>query len=216
MTDTTTTTTAHATRVAPGHVTIVDVPREGGGERAEWAYVLTTLPGRDVLALPLGVYIHTPEPGTVGVYPVTSGDHVTNLGQHPQARDAIVARFQDSPPVVLPDVPTSVEGPGETTAQAYARGVNDGRTAASREFDAWKARATETAHEYADRNELCSEFDRCMEDIGLEPRSGREYLVTYRVTLPRTGTDPWSLDAEDLYSEAEDGAGSPVNVERVH
>lgn len=101
----------------------------------------------------------------------------------------------------------------QTTDQAYRRGVADGRAEASREFDAWKARAEEIAHEYADSNELCSEFDRCMQDVGLSPRR-RTYDVTYRVTLPR-GIDVDDLDAEDLYNHAEDGAGSPWYVTSV-
>ena len=92
--------------------------------------------------------------------------------------------------------------------------MNDGRREANATFDAWKARAEEIAHEYADRNELCSEFDRCMEEVGLSPRGGHTYDVTYRVTVPR-GTDPYDLDAEDLYERAEEGAGSPWNVVQV-
>lgn len=100
----------------------------------------------------------------------------------------------------------------ETREEAYARGVTDGRTAATREFDAWKASATETAHEYADRNDLCSEFDRCMTEIGLEPRGGHTYRVTFDVTLPR-GEDPWDYDMEDLQGISEDW--ERVAVERV-
>lgn len=100
----------------------------------------------------------------------------------------------------------------QDTDQAYRRGVNDGRAAASREFDAWKARAEEIAHEYADNNDLCSEFDRCMEDVGLSPRGGHTYRIVVDVTLPR-GRDPWDMDLEDLYSESEDT--SMVDVTRI-
>lgn len=49
-------------------------------------------------------------------------------------------------------------------------------------FEAWKRRATEIAHEFADRHNLCSVFDDVMEEIGLEPRT-REWDVNISVTL---------------------------------
>ncbi len=50
------------------------------------------------------------------------------------------------------------------------------------EHDEWKRRATVTAHEYAERHDLCQEFDRCMEAIGLEGRE-RDYTVPVEVNL---------------------------------
>ena len=48
-----------------------------------------------------------------------------------------------------------------------------------RRFEAWKARATDIAHEYANDNDLCSRFDDAMRDIGLPERT-REVDVRVR------------------------------------
>lgn len=101
----------------------------------------------------------------------------------------------------------------EELAAAVNRARDEVSAEAARAFEEWKERATEVAHEYADNNDLCSEFDRCMEEIGL-PTRRVEYDVTYRVVLER-GTDPHGLDAEDLFRDALEGAGSPHYVERV-
>lgn len=53
------------------------------------------------------------------------------------------------------------------------------------EHETWKERAIVTAHEYADRHDLCGEFDRCMEEIGLRGRE-RDFNVDVEVTLPIT------------------------------
>jgi hypothetical protein len=78
----------------------------------------------------------------------------------------------------------------------------EGRREAEREFEEWRQRATEIAHQYADDNSLCGEFDRCMEEVGLEPRN-REYEVT--VTEERTYTFTMTArDSDDAYNEARD------------
>lgn len=65
------------------------------------------------------------------------------------------------------------------------------------EFDSWKERATETAHAYANRNDLCGEFDRCMEDIGL-PGRAVDHTVSVTVTIThRASVTITARDADD-------------------
>lgn len=165
----TTSTTAHQTRVTPGHLTIVDGP-DG---LAVWAYVLTTLPGRDVLALTLGTGLYTPVPGVVGVYPVSAGETLNNLNEWTAARDAVAEYFRGTTPAVPPTVPDS---------EALDRARREGAAEVQARWDRWSEDATETAHRYADDNNLCGEFDRCMEEIGLPPRS-RDYTVTLSLNV---------------------------------
>lgn len=95
--------------------------------------------------------------------------------------------------------------------EAYRRGRND----ANAEFEEWKRRATETAHEYADNNDLCSEFDRCMTEIGLEPRGGQTYRVTFDVTVSR-GTDAYDILPEvSDYEPGEVEDWTRISVERI-
>jgi hypothetical protein len=53
---------------------------------------------------------------------------------------------------------------------------------AERRFERWKDEATEQAHQYADNNNLCGEFDKFMVSIGLRPRL-RTYSVTVAVNM---------------------------------
>lgn len=112
---------------------------------------------------------------------------------------------------VTPGTPTT--SGDQDTDQVYRRGVTDGRAAASREFDAWKARAEEIAHAYADDNGLCGEFDRCMEEVGLSPRE-RDYRVTrvetYYVTA--RNEDDATERVDNGYEDADD---TDWRVERV-
>lgn len=88
--------------------------------------------------------------------------------------------------------------PQETPEEAYLRGRRDAEEAARREMEAWKARATEIAHTYANDNGLCSEFDRCMVDVGLTPRT-REYEVhvCYTFTVEASNADAAAEEAEE-------------------
>jgi len=84
------------------------------------------------------------------------------------------------------DDSTPDESPAATFTQAdLDRARAEGRQEAEQEFDRWKESATETAHQYAADNGLCSQFDRCMVDIGLRPRTREQ---TFRVTVTRTVT----------------------------
>lgn len=72
-----------------------------------------------------------------------------------------------------------------------------------RRFEAWKGRATDIAHEYAEDNDLCSRFDDAMRDIGLPERS-REVSVRVRCE----STHYFSVDYRALgYSESHDVEG---------
>lgn len=62
--------------------------------------------------------------------------------------------------------------------------TREARIAAEMEFDRWKEQTTTLAHDFANENSLCSEFDRFMEEVGLRPRE-REYSV--RVEVLATG-----------------------------
>lgn len=84
-------------------------------------------------------------------------------------------------------------------ASAVAEAKREQRLADIQEFERWKANATATAHEYANNNSLCSEFDRCMEEIGLEPRS-RDYEVTFTIRQTVTVNAADSDEAGDLVS----------------
>jgi hypothetical protein len=106
---------------------------------------------------------------------------------------------------------TSSEVPADV-ASALEQGRREGREQANREFEEWKARAEQIAHTYADENDLCSEFDRCMEEVGLSPRGGKTFRIVVDVTLPR-GSDPWSMDLEDLYNDSE--GTTMVDVTRI-
>lgn len=87
------------------------------------------------------------------------------------------------------------EAPAEVTfaytAADLERARLEGRQAAEETFQEWKDAATRTAHQYAEDNSLCGEFDRCMEAIGLPTRADvkhSEVSVELRIdglTLPR-------------------------------
>lgn len=55
------------------------------------------------------------------------------------------------------------------------------------EFESWKQRATGIAHDYANNNSLCREFDRAMVAIGLPPRFTS---VKIRLEFPLEVSDP--------------------------
>jgi hypothetical protein len=71
------------------------------------------------------------------------------------------------------------------------------RTALLEEFEAWKRRASEIACEYADENNLCGEFERCMEDIGLEGRH-REYVVSFSLTVTARNDESATAEAIEI------------------
>lgn len=164
-----------------------------------WFYVIAILSPTRVFGVVLGTSLvaHRPEgPGlrfdTAEVSQWTDGNRT--LGDAHSDIVAALAGFLVA--AGLPDPTTSHSG--ETPAEAYHRGEIDGRMSAQREFEAWKARATETAHTYADNNSLCSEFDRCMEEIGLDPR-----IRSYRVDLDVSATASVYVDARNEEEAAE-------------
>jgi hypothetical protein len=136
-------------------------------------------------------------------------------------------RWADSAPEVPP--PTTVPTGDVVTREEAERMVSDARAEvraeAERRFESWKANATEIAHRYANDNSLCSQFDRCMVDIGLEPRESfqREYAVsitetrTYRVYVEATDEDNAAEIAEErvryAYESPDDVTTEVVDVE---
>lgn len=59
---------------------------------------------------------------------------------------------------------------------------------ANREFLRWRDRLVEDAHAYADENNLCSEFDRFMEEHDL-PTRVKEFNVTITLTVEARDDD---------------------------
>lgn len=97
-------------------------------------------------------------------------------------------------------------GQASTTDQdeLVRRAKAEQRAADVAEFEAWKESATETAHAYANENSLCSEFDRCMSDIGLRPR---EHEIAVDVEVTRSVTVYVNaIDAEQAAERAEEEA----------
>lgn len=84
--------------------------------------------------------------------------------------------------------PTTVDPestPAEITPEMLAQAREEGRQQAADEFQAWKDRAVEIAHQYANDNELCGRFDQCMAEIGLPTRDDLRpptYAVSFRVS----------------------------------
>jgi hypothetical protein len=110
---------------------------------------------------------------------------------------------------VGPAIPTTEE---EFTAALLAateagrvEGRREGRRSANEEFESWKRMANETAIQYANDNSLCSEFDRCMLAIGLEPRDSYErnweVTVTYNITVSATSEDDVEEAAMDVIGQ---------------
>lgn len=62
------------------------------------------------------------------------------------------------------------------------------RAEAERRFEEWKDRASDIACQYADDNNLCGEFERCMEELGLRGRN-REYEVTIVIGVEARNED---------------------------
>jgi hypothetical protein len=133
----------------------------------------------------------------------------TFYGWHVQGVSAGVVTPYDATAVeAVEDVPSSEpEAPVTYTADDVEAARREGRAAAEREFQAWKDRATQVAHQYADDNSLCGEFDRCMEEIGLPTRvRERTFYVTVRV----------AVDVEAALDEAPERDAVIEAVRNVH
>lgn len=94
----------------------------------------------------------------------------------------------DVTPVTLSVVGNSDTERDQLLSDAVAEAKREERIRLTREFDQWKENATEIAHQYANDNSLCGEFDRCMSEIGLRPRD-REWAVTFTVTVTVEASD---------------------------
>jgi hypothetical protein len=144
-----------------------------------------------------------PDPRSVGMtqenygVPVTvEFDRDTHLGWNLQ-RSSLR-------PVDVPKAPFAVGVEVDVEAR-IAEAVAEARREEQRKAAEWRERATRIAHQYADDNSLCSQFDLCMIEIGLEPRESftREFSVeitetrTYRVFVEATNGDDAAEMAED-------------------
>ena len=101
---------------------------------------------------------------------------LTVLGWWPEVVSKYLAAPATFPDVTLPDV-----APAPTP-------VLSGETIAREVIVARLEEASRIASDYADSNELCGEFERCMEAIGLQDlglKSVRERERYYRVTFTR-------------------------------
>ena len=209
-----------------------------------WLYVVSVL--GDTLA---GVLIDNSrayEGGDLGArfYTLTRADIVNRNGSesvqtHPLT---IVPQWVDA---VAGFLGTSRDVLRETTETAHVTPspleTHEGDMIPRSEVERWKRRAEEIASEYADNNDLCGEFERCMEAIGLQSRRERErlYRVTYTGETPcdscgQDTTGPQSVevwvtardddhaferltDGDDMssYLRAWDGDTSDVELERL-
>lgn len=192
-------------------------------QRSVWFYVITPLGGNRAFGVSLGVHREyvQPEAGQDGLRFTTGTVDTWNSAESLDTLGEVVSRALVSFLVGhgLPD-PTKVQEatPEEALEEARQQGRREARAEAEQEFERWKARATSIAHDYANRNSLCSEFDRCMEEIGLPGRS-REYSVEVHVCETTTvvvvasseeeaeelvSDDPWNyLDIYSLRDSAE-------------
>jgi hypothetical protein len=74
------------------------------------------------------------------------------------------------------------------------------------------ARYGEVAHQYANDNSLCGEFDRCMEEIGLPTRvRDREFEVTVRVTVEAPARAGDAPDRDDIRESVRNAIGYAYN-----
>lgn len=116
---------------------------------------------------------------------------------------------------VAPAMPATVEELRALLEAAEAKGKaeavpdreiraakREARQEAVTEFEAWKSHANEVAIQYANDNSLCSEFDRCMIAIGLEPRDTfeREWEVTFSYTVTARDEDAAVEAAQDAWA----------------
>lgn len=103
------------------------------------------------------------------------------------------------------EVPSGPSGdaPAVTfTQDEVDRLVREAREAKDREFEQWKEHANDIAIEYARENDLCGEFERCMEEIGFRGRES-DYCVTFTVNVTARDEDHAAeVAAEVLYNDS--------------
>lgn len=169
--------------------------------------------------------------GRAGTWPVTTWATVT-LDNLYNGRDRIYTYPLTDVPAWVQNVGTflaqsanrvDTSTPTPDVAEAVRQARQEQREEDRRAFEAWKERATETAHEYANNNSLCVEFDKCMRDIGLRGRE-RQYRVDVRLDTHVYVTAATNEEAEtracdalrvfDQYeSEDEEGHGTSIHVD---
>lgn len=141
--------------------------------------------------------VPTSDPRSRSMWTVHGGEHYTPLGLEGEHRGWNIQRHYLSPVAVAVEGPdAAVEGPVDVvvtfTQSDVDAAVREARQAQRledlSEFEAWKERASEIACQYADDNNLCGEFERCMEEIGLTGRR-REYVVSLSLTVEARDAD---------------------------
>lgn len=111
---------------------------------------------------------------------------------------------------VSPDPVTAESGPEETVtltvSELNARlesAKAEAKATADAVFNEWKESANATAIEYANDNSLCSEFDRCMRDIGMMDRDEWRETHTEEFTVEFTySTTVSAYDSEEAIDRA--------------
>ena len=211
--------TAHAieasdlTNVKPGWLTIAD--NESG--RTVWFYVVAPLPNGQAYGVNLGTNKSYVTPDGDGYRFMVATVDASNQNDHgglascsQDVRDALATFFRDAG-LTLPAELSPAPEQDVTALVEQARAEE--RERLTRQFDEWKERANDVAIEYAENNDLCGEFERCMEEIGFRGRYS-EYDVTVSVTLRVTAhnEDSAEEEANDLMYRFENGYGSDVNL----
>lgn len=171
------------TNVKPGWLTIAD----NGSGGSVWFYVVAPLPNGQAYGVNLGTnksYVAPDGDGyrfmvtTIDAY--NQSDHGGLASCSQDVRDALAAFFRDAG-LTPPQPITDGQDQDDVTALVEQARAEE-RERLTRQFDEWKERANIVAIEYAENNDLCGEFERCMEEIGFRGRYA-EYDVTVSVTL---------------------------------
>ena len=137
--------------------------------------------------------------------PSTPSVSVTLVPESEQTEWARNKSREVSPTVTESPEESPVESSPEETvtltaaelAERLESAKREGKREADVQFEEWKESANATAIEYANDNSLCSEFDRCMRDIGMMDRdewrehNAQEFTVefTYSTTVMAYDSD---------------------------
>lgn len=182
---------SNLTAVKSGRIVVASVPMDEERSRSVWFYVVTPLTNGRVFGVDIGMNATYLAPTTDEGMRLIEGawDGYTDYDLSRLSGDVLEAlsAFLGARGIALPE---------EDTEERVRAAVRAREAELRAEFEAWKENATEVAHSYADENDLCGEFDRCMRDIGLRPRK-REYYVSGTVTVSRFVSAYIEADSEE-------------------
>lgn len=175
--------------IRPGTIVTADNPN---GRRV-WLYVVVPT-GPDTaygvnLGASLGTSVYLGTDCGTGPAWITGTDirpqhGARTLGDLSQPQTEALASFLRSHGLTLSTKPTS--GSGDEFPEALVERVKrETEQRLTERFESWKSSLVSDAHEFADENNLCGEFDRFMREHDL-PEREREYAVNYSVTLSGT------------------------------